>query len=51
MQKILFLVSKKSFSWFHLRSLFVQLSPESQLIRSGLYPFRINPKWPVYTTQ
>ena len=29
---------------FEIRGLFDQLSPESQLIRSGLYPFRINPK-------
>ena len=32
------------FSRFEIRGLFVQLSRKSQLIRSGLYPFRINPK-------
>ena len=32
------------FSRFEIRGLFVELSPESQLIRSGLNPFRINPK-------
>ena len=32
------------FSRFEIRGLFDQLSPKSQLIRSGLYPFRINPK-------
>ena len=32
------------FSRFEIRGLFVVLSRKSQLIRSGLYPFRINPK-------
>ena len=32
------------FSRFEIRGLFVQLRAESQLIRSGLNPFRINPK-------
>ena len=37
-------VSTVFFSRFEIRGLFVELSPESQLIRSGLNPFRINPK-------
>ena len=32
------------FSRFEIRGLFEQKVAESQLIRSGLYPFRINPK-------